>query len=71
MGLKHGQYCIGCCWVLMMVLFVMGVMNLTAIAIMSGIVAVEKLAPRGEVIANIGGILMTFWGLWLLSMPST
>lgn len=69
MGLKHGQHCIGCCWALMIVLFVAGVMNLAAIAVVSGIVAIEKLAPRDKLIAKIGGILMIFWGLWLMSMP--
>ncbi len=66
MGLNHGRYCIGCCWALMMVLFVGGVMNLTTIAILSGIVALEKLAPRGEQISKAGGILLVGWGLWLI-----
>ena len=66
MGLKHGYYCIGCCWALMMVLFVGGVMSLTTIAILSGIVALEKLAPRGEKIARLGGGLLVAWGLWLI-----
>ena len=67
MGLKHGQYCIGCCWALMMVLFVGGVMSLTTIAVLSGIVAIEKLAPRGETVSKLGGILLIAWGLWLIS----
>jgi len=67
MGLKHGRYCIGCCWALMMVLFVGGVMNLTTIAVLSGIVAIEKLAPRGKTVSKLGGILLIVWGLWLIS----
>jgi predicted metal-binding membrane protein len=66
MGLKHGQYCVGCCWALMMVLFVGGVMNLAFIAVLSGIVAMEKLAPRGERISKLGGALLIAWGLWLI-----
>ena len=66
MGLRHGQYCVGCCWALMIVLFVGGVMNLTAIAVLSMIVAIEKLAPRGAQIAKLGGILLICWGLWLV-----
>ncbi len=69
MGLRHGQYCIGCCWALMMVLFVGGVMNLTLIAVLSGIVAIEKLAPRGELLAKLGGIALIVWGLWLIFKP--
>lgn len=67
MGLKHGQYCIGCCWALMMVLFVGGAMSLTTIAVLSCIVAIEKLAPRGDMLAKIGGLALIAWGLWLLS----
>ncbi|MFZ1726575.1 MAG: DUF2182 domain-containing protein [Albidovulum sp.] len=67
MGIKHGQYCIGCCWALMMVLFVGGVMSLTSIAVLSGIVALEKLTSRGETISKLGGILLIVWGLWLIS----
>lgn len=66
MGLKHGCYCIGCCWSVMMVLFVGGVMSLTTIAVLSGIVALEKLAPRGEQIARLGGGLLVAWGFWLI-----
>lgn len=66
MGLKHGYYCVGCCWPLMMVLFVGGVMSLTTIAILTGIVALEKLAPRGEQIARLAGGLLVAWGLWLI-----
>ena len=66
MGLKHGQYCIGCCWALMMLLFVGGLMSLTTIAVLSGLVAIEKLTPRGEQISRLGGGLLIAWGLWLI-----
>ena len=66
MGFRHGQYCVGCCWALMMVLFVGGVMSLTTIAVLSGIVALEKLAPRGRQISKLGGGLLVAWGLWLI-----
>ncbi|MEQ9487422.1 MAG: DUF2182 domain-containing protein [Alphaproteobacteria bacterium] len=66
MGLGHGGYCVGCCWALMMVLFVGGVMSLTTIAVLSMIVALEKLAPRGELISRAGGGLLVAWGLWLI-----
>ncbi len=66
MGLKHGQYCLGCCWALMLVLFVGGIMSLTTIAVLSGIVALEKLSPQGEQIEKLGGGLLITWGLWLI-----
>jgi predicted metal-binding membrane protein len=69
MGFKHGVYCVGCCWALMAVLFVAGVMNLATIAVLSGIVALEKLTLRGELFAKLGGIALIVWGLWLISVP--
>lgn len=59
MGIRHGLYCLGCCWALMLLLFVGGAMNLPWIAALAGLVAIEKLAPRGEVVARVlGGILI-------------
>jgi predicted metal-binding membrane protein len=60
MGVRHGLYCLGCCWSLMALLFVGGVMNLPWIAALAGLVAVEKLAPMGELIAQVlGGIMIS------------
>jgi predicted metal-binding membrane protein len=58
MGSKHGVYCVGCCWMLMALLFVFGVMNLLWVAALSGLVLLEKLAPFGGVIARASGLLM-------------
>ena len=66
MGILHGQDCIFCCWALMLVLFVGGVMSVTAIAVLSGVVALEKLAPHGGTIARAAGGLLIIWGLWLI-----
>jgi predicted metal-binding membrane protein len=49
MGVAHGVVCLGCCWALMLLLFVGGVMNLTVIALLTGVVLIEKLAPFGRV----------------------
>ena len=56
MGLRHGLFCVGCCWALMALLFVGGVMNLAWIAALSIAVAIEKLAPHGERIAAALGL---------------
>jgi len=45
MGLRHGAYCVGCCWLLMGVLLALGVMSITWMAVVSVAIAVEKLAP--------------------------
>jgi predicted metal-binding membrane protein len=58
MGVRHGLYCLGCCWGLMALLFVGGVMNLLWIAALTLLVAVEKLAPKGEILAKALGALM-------------
>ena len=58
MGARHGLYCLGCCWALMALLFVGGVMNLMWIAALTLLVAMEKLAPKGEILARALGVLM-------------
>ncbi len=55
MGLRHGAYCVGCCWMLMMLLFAGGVMNLAWIALLTLMVAAEKLLPFGRVFARASG----------------
>jgi predicted metal-binding membrane protein len=66
MGFKHGIYCTGCCWILMALLFVAGVMNLWWIAVISALVLIEKLAARGNAIGRIAGGAFCVWGVWLL-----
>jgi predicted metal-binding membrane protein len=66
MGLKHGAYCTGCCWFLMALLFVAGVMNVWWIAVISVLVLAEKVVPRGLALGKIAGALLTVWGVWLL-----
>jgi len=58
MGLDHGVFCLGCCWVLMALLFVGGVMNLLWIAALAAFILIEKIAPRGVQIGRIAGGLM-------------
>jgi predicted metal-binding membrane protein len=58
MGIRHGLHCLGCCWALMALLFVSGVMNPLWIAALAGLVAIEKLAPKGEVVAQVLGAVM-------------
>ena len=67
MGLKHGVYCAGCCWLLMALLFVAGVMNLWWIAGIALFVLVEKIAPRGGILGKAAGLLLVAWGVWVLA----
>jgi predicted metal-binding membrane protein len=66
MGLKHGIYCTGCCWFLMLLLFVAGVMNVWWIGLIAVFVLVEKLAPGGKLLARTAGVLLILWGGWML-----
>jgi predicted metal-binding membrane protein len=58
MGVRHGLYCLGCCWALMALLFVGGAMNLLWIAALTLLVAMEKIAPKGDILAKALGALM-------------
>lgn len=67
MGLRHGFYCLGCCWLVMLLLFVGGVMNLLWGAAITAFVFVEKIVPGGQWIARVGGALMLAFGVYLLA----
>ncbi|HEX2167793.1 MAG TPA: DUF2182 domain-containing protein [Longimicrobiales bacterium] len=67
LGVRHGTYCIGCCAVLMTLLFVLGVMNLLWIAAIAVFVLAEKVLPRGEWIARAAGVLLIGWGGWVVA----
>jgi predicted metal-binding membrane protein len=66
MGVEHGLYCLGCCWVVMALLFVGGAMNLLWAAALTVLVLVEKIAPGGGVVARLAGGLMIGFGAFLL-----
>jgi predicted metal-binding membrane protein len=70
MGLHHGVYCLGCCWVLMALLFVTGVMNLLWVAVITAFVLVEKVGPDGVVMGRLAGLLMILAGLIVLGHGS-
>jgi predicted metal-binding membrane protein len=63
LGMLHGAYCVGCCWLLMALLFVGGIMNFIWIAALAALVAVEKLAPQGLWIGRLTGVTLIAWGL--------
>ena len=66
MGLEHGLYCVGCCWVLMALLFVAGVMNLLWVAVISLFVLAEKVLPRGDLVGRLGGAALLVAGVVVL-----
>ena len=69
MGLRHGLFCVGCCWMMMLLLFVGGVMNLLWIAGIALFILVEKLAPGGRWLGRVAGAALIAWGgLTLLTL---
>ena len=67
MGMRHGLYCVVCCWLLMALLFVGGVMNLVWVALIAVYILVEKVAPARLWLSRISGIAAIAWGMWLVA----
>jgi predicted metal-binding membrane protein len=65
LGLRYGAYCVGCCWVLMALLFVGGVMNVLWIVLLALFISLEKVTSLGRRIAPIAGIILIAAGVWL------
>ena len=65
MGLRHGVFCLGCCWALMALLFVGGVMNVVWVAALTVFVLVEKTMTRGAWLSRVSGLVLLAWAVWL------
>lgn len=63
-GLRHGIYCVGCCWMLMLLLFVGGVMNLVWVALIAAFILAEKTVAHGEWLSYGAGAALIGWGGW-------
>ena len=63
LGLLHGAYCVGCCWMMMALLFVGGVMNFAWVVGLAVLVASEKLLPIGRWVQRLSGVALIMWGL--------
>jgi predicted metal-binding membrane protein len=66
MGLKHGAFCVGCCWMLMGLLFAAGVMNLLWVALIAIFVLFEKVLPWERLVAYAAGLALIGAGLWMI-----
>jgi predicted metal-binding membrane protein len=67
LGIANGLFCLGCCWALMLLLFVGGVMNLWCIAALTVFVLLEKLAPLGAQGGRVSGALIFATGIWMIA----
>ncbi|RCW39774.1 putative metal-binding membrane protein [Halopolyspora algeriensis] len=68
-GARHGGYCLGCCWALMVVLLAAGMMSLVWMAVIAAVITVEKVLPRGEMFGHVVGVLLAGLGAVLLIAP--
>jgi len=62
-GVRHGLFCLGCCWMLMALLFVGGLMSLAWVGAITLFVLFEKTMPWGDWMSRFGGVLLVFWGV--------
>jgi predicted metal-binding membrane protein len=68
LGFRHGAYCVGCCWALMALLLVGGVMNVLWIVLLALLAFLERVTSMGRLIARLAGIVLVAGGAWLFSM---
>jgi predicted metal-binding membrane protein len=71
MGFTHGLYCVGCCWGLMLVLFAVGVMSLTWMAVVAALVFVQKVLPGGEATTRLFAVGFVAAGVWIAASPGS
>ena len=69
-GLHHGLFCLGCCWMLMVLLFAFGLMNLLWIAALALLVLIEKVLPIGGRMSHVTGVALVAWGVGVLVLES-
>ena len=69
MGLEHGAYCLGCCWLLFVILFPFGIMNVAAMALVTVLIYAEKSLPIGRQISQIAGVGLIAYGVLVVLVP--
>jgi predicted metal-binding membrane protein len=70
MGLKHGAYCLGCCWLLFVILFPLGIMNIAVMALVTVLIFAEKSLPSGRLISQIAGVGLIAYGILVMTLPA-
>jgi predicted metal-binding membrane protein len=71
MGAEHGTYCVGCCWGLMVVLFALGVMSLTWMAVVAAVILAQKVLPKGEHLTKVFALAFVAVGVWVAASPGS
>jgi predicted metal-binding membrane protein len=71
MGVEHGLYCLGCCWLLFVILFPLGMMNIALLALVTLLIFAEKSLPFGRRVSQLAAIALVAYGILILVMPGT
>lgn len=69
MGIEHGWYCTGCCWMLFVILFPLGVTNIGAMAVLTALIFAEKSLPVGRRVAQAAAVVLVAYGLLVIFVP--
>lgn len=70
LGIRHGLYCLGCCWALMLVMFAIGVSHLTWMLVLTGVMASEKTSRWSRILVPVVGVGLIVWGTLMLLHPT-
>lgn len=70
MGLEHGAYCLGCCWLLFVILFPLGIMNIAVMALVTALIYAEKSLPFGRQIGQFAGAGLIVYGILVILLPT-
>ena len=70
MGVTHGLYCLGCCWLLFVLLVPLGIMNVAAMLLLTALIFAEKVLPHARQLAIASGMVLVAWGLLVLVHPA-
>jgi len=70
MGIEHGVYCLGCCWLLFVILFPLGMMNIAAMALLAALIFAEKVLPVGRQVSILAGALLVAYGALVIFLPA-
>lgn len=70
MGLEHGVYCLGCCWLLFVILFPLGMMNIAVLAVVTALIFVEKVFPIGYRVSAVAGAALIVYGALVIVSPA-
>ncbi len=70
MGLEHGAYCLGCCWLLFVILFPLGIMNIAVMALLTALIYTEKALPIGRQISQFAGVGLIVYGVLVMFLPA-